>query len=866
MFKYKSIINELKQLLSEGRLVLFCGAGISKDYPSCLPLFKEYKETVIDLMSEFLSLQDNSIHKEDIILLKNSEFPPEKFMQGIYHEWGRKSLIFTDVFGKKQFQSNINHKIISELTKIGLKIILTTNFDKLIESELSKYNFEVVETQSTIKDFANQIKSNQHRQKPILVKLHGSAGNHEEIIITLNQVGKPNPEKKALISFLLEQYVFLFIGYSGNDFDLFPIILEASKRAQSIYWTFYPGNRGKEVDIENQLKREYKERFIPIEIKASDLLQKLLPKKQQMIFIKHQKDYDRENNKNSTQTIYKNLLKKDIQLQITDVDIRRIYEIFAGFALYLGKLDAEERFLKDAWEVNKNAEDHKGMAYTASMFVSLYRSQLSKYDSQLPKTTLETFLNIIENWRDELYFYGKLIEDHTVKGDILVSDGIYAFLDENDLIKADKCFKEAIDHYNQIENEYNELKYNRIGAAYLNLGHCYVNISLDPKTNIVKEEQFDKAKDYLEKAELYFTKVGSLSNLAETYFFLGKAYFYKDLYNDANDMDKKALEIYEKTDDIVGKAIAYKAIGYTYRYKKNLSKALINLIKSAELFKTLKDFRNGKEVNQAIKEVKNKIDHIGYNILPNVVTNLKDLAKFFKIQGNYIEAKSLNRIAKKLYRIVNNIVRLNLDRDYQQVESLSEQNRDYQNVAENLNKHVEKLCEQDKDVKDEPLYKRALQILNKQLEEDPLYVATIMNNLAGLFEDHGKFVEAEPLYLRALEIREKQVGKKHPDYAQSLHNLAELYRVQRKFNEAEPLYKQAIRTWKITFDPQLAYSLIGLASLYSKQGNYSTAIPLYQQALEILELKLGKSHRITKTVRDNFKNLLHKIESLEKRN
>ena len=65
------------------------------------------------------------------------------------------------------------------------------------------------------------------------------------------------------------------------------------------------------------------------------------------------------------------------------------------------------------------------------------------------------------------------------------------------------------------------------------------------------------------------------------------------------------------------------------------------------------------------------------------------------------------------------------------------------------------------------------------------------NNLAALYDSHGRFEEAEPLYTRALEIREKALGPEHPDTAASLNNLAGLYVSQGQYEEAEPLLKRA---------------------------------------------------------------------------
>ena len=73
------------------------------------------------------------------------------------------------------------------------------------------------------------------------------------------------------------------------------------------------------------------------------------------------------------------------------------------------------------------------------------------------------------------------------------------------------------------------------------------------------------------------------------------------------------------------------------------------------------------------------------------------------------------------------------------------------------------------------LLKRSLAILRKTLGPDHPDVAAVLNNLAELYHDQGRYADAEPLYKRSLAIREKALGPDHPDVATSLNNLALLY-------------------------------------------------------------------------------------------
>jgi tetratricopeptide (TPR) repeat protein len=57
-------------------------------------------------------------------------------------------------------------------------------------------------------------------------------------------------------------------------------------------------------------------------------------------------------------------------------------------------------------------------------------------------------------------------------------------------------------------------------------------------------------------------------------------------------------------------------------------------------------------------------------------------------------------------------------------------------------------------------------------------IAVVLNNLADLYREQGRYAEAEPQLMRALSIREKALGSDHPDVGKSLINLGELYRLQ----------------------------------------------------------------------------------------
>jgi len=138
----------------------------------------------------------------------------------------------------------------------------------------------------------------------------------------------------------------------------------------------------------------------------------------------------------------------------------------------------------------------------------------------------------------------------------------------------------------------------------------------------------------------------------------------------------------------------------------------------------------------------------------------------------------------------------------------------------------------------EPLYKRALVMLEKSLGENHPQVATALNNMAALYQATNRLSEAEPLFKRALAIDEASFGKDYPNVATYLNNLAQLYQDTNRLSEAEPLMKRALAIWEKSLGenhPQVATALNNLAALYQATNRLSEAEPLMKRAVEILE-------------------------------
>ncbi|MCP3373167.1 CHAT domain-containing tetratricopeptide repeat protein [Bradyrhizobium cajani] len=202
----------------------------------------------------------------------------------------------------------------------------------------------------------------------------------------------------------------------------------------------------------------------------------------------------------------------------------------------------------------------------------------------------------------------------------------------------------------------------------------------------------------------------------------------------------------------------------------------------------------------------------------------------------------------------------------------------------------------------EPLYKRAIALMERSLGLETPLIAAELTNLAALYQRQSRYAEAEPLFKRALAVREKALSREHPDVGQALNNLATLYVKQEHFADAEPLFQRALAIYQKAAGPEhpavatvlnnigqvnrdlnrdanaeapikrslairekvlgpdhpdVARSLNNLAGLYEHQQRFADAEPLYRRALAIRERALGPDHPDVATSTSNLAYFLY---------
>jgi tetratricopeptide (TPR) repeat protein len=135
----------------------------------------------------------------------------------------------------------------------------------------------------------------------------------------------------------------------------------------------------------------------------------------------------------------------------------------------------------------------------------------------------------------------------------------------------------------------------------------------------------------------------------------------------------------------------------------------------------------------------------------------------------------------------------------------------------------------------EKLLQWALQEAEKFGAADPRLAVTL-HNLANLYATQARYADAEPLYQRALGILEKARGPEHPEVAMALVGLADFYAAQAKYANAEPPYQRAVAALEKTLGPDhklVAVALERYARLLHKTNRDAEAGPLEARAQTI---------------------------------
>ena len=213
----REIINDIRDKNLSNKLVVFVGAGVSKNVPS-IPDWNELVKKMADAINynKYAYNKTSKTKCIDDCSLKDKYSSDEllKIPQFLYNKDPNEYY--------RVLRTSIGHKPINDapfsniIFQINPAHIITTNYDRLLESNnhINRSLYDV------IIDDKEMLASNKAKY---ILKMHGDI-KHPETIILKEQDYLDYSHKHVLmemfIKSLLTNHTFLFIGYSLNDYNI----------------------------------------------------------------------------------------------------------------------------------------------------------------------------------------------------------------------------------------------------------------------------------------------------------------------------------------------------------------------------------------------------------------------------------------------------------------------------------------------------------------------------------------------------------------------------------------------------------------------------------------------------------------------
>ncbi|MFI0429211.1 SIR2 family protein [Mariniflexile sp. HMF6888] len=193
--RYNNNAASIKEAIINDRLVIFAGAGVSKD--SGIPLWHELEKGIKNRLNEY-----------------TSETDALKIAQMLYNEKGEKE--YNDILKELLFKNTTRHNLLHEiLLDINPQHIITTNYDHYFENVIKDEGlpFSIVSKDEDL-PYA--------KHKKLLIKYHGDFENHN-IVLKENdylEFSQNNTLKEVFVKSLFSNKTILFVGYSVSDPNL----------------------------------------------------------------------------------------------------------------------------------------------------------------------------------------------------------------------------------------------------------------------------------------------------------------------------------------------------------------------------------------------------------------------------------------------------------------------------------------------------------------------------------------------------------------------------------------------------------------------------------------------------------------------
>ena len=216
---------------SQDGWTLLVGSAISHVMPAGLPMAPRAARSLASIPTVTLGLEGIRWHRTSLaeeVCSAATVIKFEMLVSRLREHLG--DIIIEDLCNLFELkQPSEEHEAIAKLLSVNrVQTVLTTNFDVGIELATRIHPAEI--SLLPITDI--------NPQRPILVKLHGSADHPKSIVATLDRLG--DPRQQEMVSEAFSQTApkrLLIVGYSGTgDIDVLPSIIALGKTGIPIYW------------------------------------------------------------------------------------------------------------------------------------------------------------------------------------------------------------------------------------------------------------------------------------------------------------------------------------------------------------------------------------------------------------------------------------------------------------------------------------------------------------------------------------------------------------------------------------------------------------------------------------------------------
>ena len=238
---------------NKGVYALLLGSGLSKNSGILTGW-----EITMDLVSELSRMEGEPV-KDDLEEWYRGKYGQEPNYSYILEKLAKKEIDRQSLL-RRYFEPNEEEKIEGKkaptkahdaiaylISKGYIQVVVTTNFDKLLEHALGKLNFTAYRVLSTAEQMQGAIPL-RHSDATIL-KIHGDYHSHK-LKNTEKELSEYEPPINKMLDQVFDEYGLIICGWS-SDYDraLREAIERSPNRRYSTYWTHLSEPKGQALEL-----------------------------------------------------------------------------------------------------------------------------------------------------------------------------------------------------------------------------------------------------------------------------------------------------------------------------------------------------------------------------------------------------------------------------------------------------------------------------------------------------------------------------------------------------------------------------------------------------------------------------------------